>query len=86
MKIDPERSVYQEASDVHVEFSPAELRRCRLLLRRLRFLEAKVRESGGISNAHNNGGAWAEMEIDALEWVLTHQLGFLSETRRKIAS
>lgn len=83
MKIDPEQSVYHEdpAARSNGEFTRQELKFCRFLLRRLRFLEAKVRETGGMADGGANGGAvMAEMEIDALEWVLT-DVGFLSERR-----
>lgn len=79
MKVDASKSVYHEAPTARQDFSRAELRRLRLLLRRLRFLESQVRESGGLSNPNSNGGAaFAEWEVEALEWVLK-DLGFLPE-------
>jgi hypothetical protein len=78
MKIDVDKSVYQEAPTAREEFNKAELRRLRLLLRRLRFLEAQVRETGGLANGGESGGAaFAEWEVEALEWILT-DIGFLS--------
>jgi hypothetical protein len=50
------------------------------LLRRLRFLEQQVRETGGLADGNASGGAaFAEWEIEALEWVLGPDgIGFLS--------
>ena len=81
MKVDATKSRYHELPDASEEFSTAELRRLRLLLRRLRFLESQIKSSGGLSNGNASGGAaFAEWEVDALEWVLT-EIGFL-ETRK----
>lgn len=77
MKIDMSQTVYHEADDVDANFTRTELRSARLLLRRLRFLEQQVRESGGLKNGAASGGAfWAEAEVEALEWVLD-EMGFL---------
>lgn len=77
--IDPSQSVYHEREDAETEFSADELRRMRLLLRRMRFLEMQIRESGGLSNANASGGAaFAEWELDALQWILT-EMDFLEE-------
>jgi hypothetical protein len=79
MKVDVTQSIYHEVPDAVRKFSKAELRRCRLLLRRLRFLEAQIRESGGMADPGNNGGAmFAEWEVEALEWILT-DIEFLPE-------
>lgn len=79
MRVDVSMSAYHEASSARNEFTKQELRRLRLLLRRLRFLEAQVRESGGLGNSDGSGGAaFAEWEVEALEWVLT-EVGFLPE-------
>lgn len=79
MKIDVSKSVYHEVDNVNAEFSRAELKKARVLLRRLRFLEQQVRETGGLKSGEASGGAgWAEWESDALEWALT-EIGFLSE-------
>lgn len=81
MRVDPNQSAYHEAGDATQEFDRAELRRCRQLLRRLRFLESQVRARGGLSDPEGNGGAaFAEMEMEALEWVLS-EVGFLDEDR-----
>lgn len=77
MRVDPARSIYHEVEYVRSEFSRAEIKRLRILLRRLRFLEAQVRATGGISSG-NSGGVFAEMEADALEWVL-NEVGYLAE-------
>lgn len=77
MKIDVSQSIYIEDAEASKDFTGQEIRRFRLLLRRLRFLEAQVRETGGMANGGANGGAaFAEWEIDALEWVLD-EMGFL---------
>lgn len=82
MRVDVEQSAYQEASDARELFNKRELRSARLLLRRLRFLEAQVRETGGLENGGSSGGAaFAEWEVEALEWVLT-EVGFLPERTR----
>lgn len=66
MKVDTSASVYREADNAEAEFEMTELRRARYLLRRLQFLEAKLREGGHVSG----GAVFAEMEVDALEWAL----------------
>lgn len=84
MKVDVSKSQYREASSAKDEFSAQELRRARLLLRRLRFLEHQVRERGGLSSDDGSGGpAFAEWEVEALEWVLD-EIEFL-ETRKGAA-
>lgn len=70
--IDPSQSVYHEREDAEEEFTPEELRRMRLLLRRMRFLEKQINESGGLASPGASGGAaFAEWELEALQWVLT---------------
>ena len=82
MKVDPSRSRYHEVRDAKDEFNRQELRRARLLLRRLRFLEAQIADNGGLSSGSANGGAaFAEWEVEALEWVLGPEgIGFLETT------
>lgn len=71
MKVDASKSRYHESPEARNEFNRTEMKRLRLLLRRLRFLEAQVRESGGLASGSGSGGAaFAEWEVDALEWVL----------------
>lgn len=71
MKVDASKSAYHEDPSARHEYDKKELRRLRLLLRRLRFLEAKVRESGGLEDGGDSGGAaFAEWEIESLEWIL----------------
>lgn len=78
MKVDPNESAFHEHPDAKDEFDRRELRRLRLLLRRLRFLEAQVKATGGLEDGGASGGAaFAEWEIEALEWVLT-EMGFLA--------
>lgn len=81
MRVDPARSEYHEAPNARDEFNKQELKRARLLLRRLRFLEAQVRETGGLENGGGSGGAaFAEWEVDALEWILGPDgIDFLAE-------
>ena len=53
------------------EFDRIELRRLRLLLRRLRFLETQINRHDGAGEEDTSGGAqFAEWEVEALEWVL----------------
>ena len=79
MKIDVNQSKYHEAPEARQEFNRAEIRSLRLLLRRLRFLEAQVREGGGLSSGSGSGGAaFAEWEVEALEWIMT-EVGFLPD-------
>lgn len=79
MRVDISKSAYHEDPEARSEFSKDEWDRCRLLLRRLRFLEHQVRETGGLSAPSGSGGAaFAEMEIKALEWIL-EEVGFLAE-------
>lgn len=71
MRVDASLSAYHEAEGATTEFNKAELRRARLLLRRLRFLEAQIRENGGLDSTSGSGGAaFAEWEVEALEWAL----------------
>lgn len=83
MRVDASKSVYHEAASARAEFDNTEIKRCRLLLRRLRFLEAQVRETGGIESG-NGGGAFAEMEVDALEWIL-REVDYIDEPRMEEA-
>lgn len=79
MKVDVSQSAYQEPPEARDEFSGPELRRLRLLLRRLRFLEAQVARNGGLGSGSGSGGAaFAEWEVEALEWVLI-EIGYLPE-------
>lgn len=80
MRPDVANSRYIEADDVRTEFNRNELRRLRYLLRRLRFLETKIAESGGMATDVNGGAAHAEWELDALEYVLT-EVGFIREVK-----
>lgn len=77
MKVDESKSIYHEASEASKEFSRAELKSLRVLLRRLRFLEHHVRENGGLASG-SGGAAFAEWEQDALVFVLV-ELGYLQE-------
>lgn len=80
MRVDTSNSVYQEDPSARNEFTRRELRSCRFLLRRLRFLETKA---GGMADPNNNGGAaFAEWELDALEFVLT-EIGYLQNRKDK---
>ena len=81
MRVDARRSAFQEASSAKSDFTRGELRHLRLLLRRLRFLEKKTEQSGGLTNQDANGGAaFVEMEAAALEWTLT-EVGFLADPK-----
>lgn len=74
MKIDPSLSRYHEDRNSTEEFDRDELSKLRMLLRRLRFLEANLRDS---ADTDMSGGAvFAESESQALEWVLL-EVGFL---------
>ncbi len=76
MRVDASKSKYQEDPETIGEFSRDEKRKLRYLLRRLRFLETKVRELGGMASDESGGAAHAEWEMEALEFVLT-EVGFL---------
>lgn len=79
MKVDVSKSAYHEAPNAKQEFNRQELRSLRLLLRRLRFLEAQVAQSGGLGSGSGSGGAaFAEWEVEALEWILV-EVGFLPD-------
>lgn len=79
MKVDASKSVHHESATARNDFNRQELKHLRLLLRRLRFLEAQVIEQGGLEGASASGGAvFAELEADALEWLLK-DAGFLAE-------
>lgn len=74
---EPTRSRYQESPDAREMFTRRELKHMRHLLRRLRFLERSIAERGG-SEAASGGGVFAEIESEALIWVLT-EVDFLAE-------
>ena len=57
------------------EYDFSEIRRLRVLLRRLRFLEANIRKHGGLQ-AESGGATFAELEAEALEFALT-EMGYL---------
>ncbi len=79
MRVDPSQSEYHESSVTRNDFTRTELRSLRLLLRRLRFLEAQVKQTGGLENGNASGGAaFAEWEVEALAYALT-ELGFLED-------
>lgn len=79
MKIDPSQSTFHESPLAVNEFNRRELKHLRLMLRRLRFLEKSVRDNGGLRDGGTSGGAaFAEWEMDALEWLLI-EVGFLDE-------
>lgn len=80
--VDTSRSIYHESPKATSDFDRGELRKLRFLLRRLRYIEGQIAERGGLKDGGGAGaaGAFAEMEVEALEFVLD-DLGFL-ETRR----
>ena len=80
MKVDVENSRYRESESATEDFDRDEVRRLRLLLRRLRFLETQVNANGGLGSATGAGGAaFAEWELEALEWVLCDELGYAAK-------
>jgi hypothetical protein len=83
VRVDPDLSVYHEADGAEDMFTREEIAHLRYLLRRLRFLEAQVRESGGRASGHG-GGIHAELEVQALEWVLK-DCDYLPEQNRELA-
>lgn len=84
MRVDPEKSAYHEAETAKAEFNKNELRGLRILLRRLRFLEAQIAKQGGLANGGGSGGAaFAEWEAEALAWVL-YDLGYIDEPKEKV--
>ncbi len=79
MRVDTSNSRYREAPEAAKDFTRQELRRARLLLRRLHFLEKQINDQGGLAQGGASGGAaFAEWELEALEWVLV-EIGFLPE-------
>lgn len=82
MRTDPAQSQFHEDAGARNEFNRQELKRARLLLRRLRFLESKIATTGGLADETANGGAaFTEWEAEALEWVLGPDgIGFLETT------
>lgn len=83
MKVDKSLSMYSEIPEPRKEFDRQEVKHCRMLLRRLQFLEQKIRESGGMVNGGTDGGAaFTEWESEALEWALT-DIGFLQVDESK---
>lgn len=76
MKIDTHLSVYSEHPSAPAEFEPRELAHARYLMRRLQFLEQKLREGEYVSG----GVVHAEREIMALEWALgSDGVGYLAD-------
>lgn len=83
MRINVADSRYREDPATRGEFSRREVRRARYLLRRLRFLETKIEELGGMSDPNNGGGVHAELEMEALEWALGPDgVGFIMEVEQ----
>ncbi len=79
MRVDASQSRYHESDSAPDEFNRKELRRLRLLLRRLRFLEKQIRDQGGLADGGASGGsAFTEWEAEALEWILA-EVGFLPD-------
>lgn len=77
-KIDTSLSVHRECADLS-DFTRSEKRMARILLRRLRYLEKQIRDSGGLGDGNASGAAaFVEWEADSLEWALT-ELGFIEE-------
>lgn len=72
-RVDTSKSVYVEDPAAVTEFDASELRKLRYLLRRLHFLEHKVRQTGGMAGS---GVPHTEWEIEALSWLL-RDCGFL---------
>lgn len=74
-------SVYreQDAAVLLAEFNMEEVRHCRVILRRLRFLEEQITRKGGMQSNDPSGGAvFVELEANALAWMLT-DIGFIKE-------
>lgn len=66
------RDIYTERKDAEERFDRSELKRLRILLRRLRFLETKLRDSArGTAPQIGGGLVFIEAEIESLEFVLT---------------
>lgn len=82
MKNTNTRSQHREAAGVHNDFDQNELRHCRMLLRRLRFLETKMLESDGLGDDPTGSAAFVGLEHDALAWVLT-DIGFLDSANNE---
>lgn len=67
MRVDANLSTYHEGDWAERDFTTPELKQARFLLRRLRFLEARLRSTD------NDGSSWfvlAELEVESLAWVL----------------
>lgn len=67
MRVDPTLSIYHEGDWAERDFDTSELKQARFLLRRLRFLEARLRSTD------NDGSSWfvlAELEVESLAWAL----------------
>lgn len=78
MRVDAKNSMFQEDSQAVEVFNRRELRNCRYLLRRLRFLEAKMQREDMADPSNDGGAVFADLEVNALEWLLT-EIGFLAE-------
>lgn len=81
MKVDADKSKFKESLSAESEFDSQEIRNLRQLLRRLRFLEQMVEEHGGLKGG-SGGAAFAEMEMGALEWVLS-EVGYLDTIEKE---
>lgn len=80
MRVDPSLSEYHESVAARDSLDTTELWHCRALLRRLRFLEAQLRER---PDAAGDSAMFAAREMEALAWML-NDVEFLAtdETRR----
>lgn len=76
MRIDTTRSKYQERKSAVEDFDRDEIKHLRMALRRLRFLETKIRDAGGQLDA-SGGAIFDEKEADALAFILT-EIDFLA--------
>lgn len=82
MKIDLSKSKYRERDSAKEEFDLAEVKHLRTVLRRLRYLEQKIREAGGLDGAPESSLIFDGLEVEGLEFALT-ELGFLETTKEE---
>lgn len=79
MRIDVEKSKYHPREDVEKDFDREEIKHLKIVLRRLRYLEQKLREGGDLLDG-NGSAVFDDLEVQGLAFTLT-EIGYLGPVR-----